>query len=180
MSNYKVWMDLEMSGLNPAYDKILEIATVVTDNNLEIIAMGPNLVINQEQSLLDGMDDWNKDHHGNSGLTHEVITSDISEQDAEQETLLFLKDYLIKGASPLCGNSISQDRRFLRRYMPELANFFHYRNIDVTSIKILTEMWRPDIRFSKDNSSSHRALHDTLESIKELKFYQENFFNILS
>tara|TARA_X000000368_G_C22866130_1_gene638767 strand:- start:86 stop:637 length:552 start_codon:yes stop_codon:yes gene_type:complete len=173
---YLVWLDLEMTGLDPDSERIIEIATVITSSNLEEIIEGPNLVINQPQDYLDNMDDWNSSHHTNSGLVDAVKVSKITDQDAEKQTLDFLMKYLENGTSPLCGNSISHDRRFLNRYMPDLANFFHYRNIDVSSIKELTKRWRPDLDQKIIKSASHRALSDVYESIEELRFYRDNLF----
>ncbi len=171
-----VWIDLEMSGLDPDSERIIEIATVVTDANLEEIKEGPNLVIKQPQEYIDGMDDWNINQHTNSGLIDCLKVTNVSEAEAEKQTLEFLMKHVQRGKSPLCGNSISHDRRFLVRYMPELANFFHYRNIDVSSIKELVKRWKPEIVDGIEKNGNHRALADVYESIKELKFYRENFF----
>ena len=173
---YLVWLDLEMTGLDPDSERIIEIATVITSSDLEEVIEGPNLVINQPREYLDNMDEWNTSHHGNSGLIEAVKVSNITDELAEKETLNFLMKYLEIGTSPLCGNSISQDRRFLNRYMPDLAKFFHYRNIDVSSIKELTKRWRPDLDGKIIKSTSHRALSDVYESIEELKFYRDNLF----
>ena len=146
-----IWIDLEMTGLNPLTERIIEIATVVTDSNLKVLAEGPSLVINQSDSLLAGMDEWNTQQHGGSGLTDRVRNSQITEAEAMQQTLDFLSHWVPKGQSPMCGNSIGQDRRFLVRYMPELEVFFHYRNLDVSTLKELVRRWRPDLEggFSK-------------------------------
>ena len=173
---YLVWLDLEMTGLDPDSERIIEIATVITSSDLEEVIEGPNLVINQPREYLDNMDEWNTSHHGNSGLIEAVKVSNITDELAEKETLSFLMKYLEIGTSPLCGNSISQDRRFLNRYMPDLAKFFHYRNIDVSSIKELTKRWRPDLDGKIIKSTSHSALSDVYESIEELKFYRDNLF----
>ena len=173
---YLVWLDLEMTGLDPDSERIIEIATVITSSDLEEVIEGPNLVINQPREYLDNMDEWNTSHHGNSGLIEAVKVSNITDELAEKETLNFLMKYLEIGTSPLCGNSISQDRRFLNRYMPDLAKFFHYRNINVSSIKELTKRWRPDLDGKIIKSTSHRALSDVYESIEELKFYRDNLF----
>ena len=173
---YLVWLDLEMTGLDPDSERIIEIATVITSSYLEEVIEGPNLVINQPREYLDNMDEWNTSHHGNSGLIEAVKVSNVTDELAEKETLNFLMKYLEIDTSPLCGNSISQDRRFLNRYMPDLAKFFHYRNIDVSSIKELTKRWRPDLDRKIIKSTSHRALSDVYESIEELKFYRDNLF----
>ena len=173
---YLVWLDLEMTGLDPDSERIIEIATVITSSDLEEVIEGPNLVINQPREYLDNMDEWNTSHHGNSGLIEAVKVSNVTDELAEKETLNFLMKYLEIDTSPLCGNSISQDRRFLNRYMPDLAKFFHYRNIDVSSIKELTKRWRPDLDGKIIKSTSHRALSDDYESIEELKFYRDALF----
>ena len=165
-----------MTGLDPDGDRIIEIASVVTNSDLEILGEGPVLAISQPENVMAAMDDWNQKTHGGTGLIDRVRDSSITEHDAEQQTLAFLKEFLPEKTSPLCGNSICQDRRFLYRSMPELEAFFHYRNLDVSSIKELANRWRPDIcnRFVK--SGGHRALNDVLDSIEELKFYREHFF----
>ena len=173
-----VWIDLEMTGLDTQRDNIIEIATIVTNQDLEIIAEGPEIVINQSKTIMDGMDEWNTKHHGKSGLTDKVLLSKISTRDAEIETLNFLKEFVNAGISPMCGNSICQDRRFLARQMPELEKFFHYRNLDVSSLNILSNIWRPDIAKSVKKSSKHRALEDIKDSINELIHYKSTFFNL--
>lgn len=170
-----VWMDLEMTGLDPSRDRVLEIATVITDTELNVIEKGPELVIHQEMSIMEMMNDWCREHHGISGLTEKVLRSEISEQKAEHETLAFLKKHVEKEQAPLCGNSIHQDRAFLAQHMPELHEHLHYRNIDVSSIKELTFRWYPDLpKFKKANK--HTALEDILESIAELKYYKDTVF----
>lgn len=170
-----IWVDLEMTGLDPDTDRILEIATVVTDKDLNVLAEGPTLVVHQSDALLDGMDEWCTTHHGQSGLTQRVKDSDLSEAEVEQQTLDFLNDWVEPGASPLCGNSIWQDRRFLIRYMPKLDSYCHYRNIDVSTLKELARRWRPELLDGVHKKGSHRALDDILDSINELRHYRETF-----
>lgn len=176
--SHLIWIDLEMTGLDPEKERIIEIATLVTNNDLEIIAQGPVLAIHQPQSLLDAMDDWCTKTHGESGLTQRVQESKITTREAEVATLEFLRQHLKAGASPMCGNSVHQDRRFMQYEMPELEAFFHYRNLDVSTIKELAKRWQPEIikQFKKKNT--HLALDDILESIEELKFYRENFLKM--
>lgn len=173
-----IWIDLEMTGLDPDKDRIIEIATIVTDSHLNIVAEGPNLVIKQPIELLEGMDDWNKKHHGASGLIEKVKESSITEREAEKQTLAFLKKFVKLKTSPMCGNTICQDRRFLYRYMPELENFFHYRHLDVSTVKELARRWEPQLYNSFDKEAKHQALDDIRESIDELKYYQQTFFKI--
>jgi oligoribonuclease len=170
-----VWIDLEMSGLNPDACKILEIATLVTDTELEVVAEGPDIVVHQPDAVLDAMDEWCTTHHGESGLTAAVKASSISLEQAEEQTLAFLRPLCEAGASPLCGNSIWQDRRFISRYMPKLDAFLHYRMIDVSTIKELARRWYPDAK-APAKGQSHRALDDIRESIAELKFYRSALF----
>ncbi len=174
--NNLIWIDLEMTGLNPSKDRIIEIATIVTDPELNIIATGPELVINQPEHLLKEMDEWNTKQHTGSGLVSKVLQSAITESEAELRTLDFLVDFVEAGYSPMCGNSVYQDRRFLLAYMPKLEAFFHYRNLDVSTVKILAKNWAPDVFSQLTKSSSHRALDDIIGSIDELKFYREHLF----
>ena len=172
-----VWIDLEMTGLIPEKERIIEIATVVTDSNLNILAEGPSIAIKQHDSLLDSMDDWNTDQHGRSGLIDRVRQSDIDESQAMQSTIQFLLKWVKKGESPMCGNSISLDRRFLIKYMPELESIFHYRNIDVSTLKELAKRWTPEIESGFNKKGAHLALDDIYESIAELAYYRKNMFN---
>ena len=172
-----VWMDLEMTGLDPKVDFIIEIATVVTDAQLNLLAQGPVLAIHQTEAVLALMDDWNQTTHSQTGLLDRVKASNLTQADAEAATLEFLRDFIDAGKSPLCGNSICQDRRFLAEHMPELESFLHYRNLDVSSIKELAVRWRPGLAGGFSKKGGHRALDDILESIEELKYYREHFFN---
>ncbi|MFA6302593.1 MAG: oligoribonuclease [Legionella sp.] len=173
-----IWIDLEMTGLEPEKDRIIEIATVITDAHLNILAEGPVLAVAQSQAMIDGMDAWNTRQHNQSGLVQKVLASDISEAKAEQLTIDFLKPYVDKGKSPMCGNSICQDRRFLYKYMPELAAFFHYRNLDVSTLKELATRWRPELLKGIVKESKHVALDDIKESIDELIYYRQHFINM--
>lgn len=173
--NALIWIDLEMTGLNPERDRIIEMATIVTDANLSVIAEGPVLAVRQPQALLDGMDDWNRRTHGASGLIERVKASTIDEQEAERLTLDFIGRYVPRNRSPMCGNSICQDRRFLARYMPGLEAWFHYRNLDVSTLKELAARWRPELAGGLVKKNTHRALDDIRESIEELRYYREKF-----
>ncbi len=170
-----VWIDMEMSGLDPKTCRILEIATLVTNGDLEVIAEGPDIVVHQPDEVLDAMDAWCTEHHGDSGLTAAVRASKISPADAEAQTLDFLREHTTDGASPLCGNSIYQDRRFIVEYMPALDRFLHYRLVDVSSIKELSRRWYPDL-VTPGKKESHRAMGDIRESIEELRFYRDKLF----
>lgn len=170
-----IWIDLEMTGLDPDRDKIIEIATVVTDKDLNKLAEGPVMAIRQADETLAAMDEWNTRQHGRSGLTERVRQSSISEQMAVEKTLEFLRQWVPEGASPMCGNSICQDRRFLARHMPRLESYFHYRNLDVSTLKELVRRWKPQITGGFSKSGSHLAMDDILESIEELRYYREHF-----
>ncbi|MDC0221828.1 oligoribonuclease [Gammaproteobacteria bacterium] len=172
-----IWIDLEMTGLAPNADRILEIATLITDANLNIIAEGPNLAVRQGDELLDEMDDWNQRHHSKTGLIEKVKNSRIDDKEAERQTIEFLVQYSEKGASPMCGNSICQDRRFLANYMPELEEFFHYRNLDVSSIKELVRRWKPEILEGLVKKGTHIAMDDIKDSVIELVHYREHFID---
>lgn len=173
-----IWIDLEMTGLDTLNDLIIEIATVVTDKDLNILAEGPVIAIHQTEARMAQMDDWNQKQHGGSGLIQRVYDSQWTAEQAEQATLAFLKEYVPAGASPMCGNSICQDRRFLARLMPELEKFFHYRNLDVSTVKELAKRWKPSILDLYTKESRHLALDDIYDSIDELKFYRQHFMNL--
>lgn len=175
-SNNLIWIDLEMTGLDTVNDQIIEIATVVTDQNLNEIAVGPVLAVSQPKKVLDEMDEWNTRQHGESGLTARVLESGLAVEQAESQTLNFLEKHVSAGASPMCGNSICQDRRFLARQMPALEAFFHYRNLDVSTLKILAQRWAPQVAKGYTKESSHRALDDIRDSIAELVYYRATFF----
>lgn len=173
--SHLIWIDLEMTGLDPDNDVIIEIATVITDKDLAILAQGPVLAVHQSDATLAVMDDWNQQHHGQSGLIERVKASTIDAAEAERQTIEFLRQWVPENTSPICGNSIGQDRRFLYRYMPKLEAYFHYRNIDVSTVKELAARWAPEVKESFKKESSHQALDDILESIAELRYYREHF-----
>lgn len=170
-----VWIDLEMTGLDTQKDYIIEIATVVTDKELNLLAEGPVLAIHQPEEVLSLMDDWNKKHHGASGLIDRVRKSQVDAAEAERQTLAFLQHWVPPKASPLCGNSICQDRRFLARFMPKLEDSFHYRNLDVSTLKELAIRWAPGLKDQFKKKNSHKALDDIMESVAELQFYRKHF-----
>ena len=173
-----IWIDLEMTGLKPDTDFIIEIATIVTDKHLRVLAEGPVIAVHQSAEVLDAMDDWNRRQHGGSGLTARVLASRTDTAAAERETLAFLDTWAEKGRSPMCGNSICQDRRFLARLMPTLERFFHYRNLDVSTLKELAQRWAPHIAQAFQKSSTHLAMDDVRESIRELEFYRERLLRL--
>ncbi|MDY4317373.1 oligoribonuclease [Pectobacterium actinidiae] len=176
--NNLIWIDLEMTGLNPEHDRIIEIATLVTDANLNVLAEGPVMAVHQSDSQLALMDDWNVRTHGASGLTDRVKASTTDERAAELETLAFLQKWVPAGKSPICGNSIGQDRRFLFRYMPELEAYFHYRYLDVSTLKELARRWKPEILKGFKKQGTHQAMDDIRESLAELAYYRENFLRL--
>lgn len=174
-----IWLDLEMTGLDPEKDRILEIAIVITNTELEVLAEGPVFALHQPDEILKGMDSWNQEHHGASGLIERVKSSRMSEAQAEQEVLNFISQFVGEGKSPMCGNTIHMDRRFLLRYMPKLESYFHYRNLDVSTLKILAKLWAPEVVDSFTKESQHIALQDVYDSINELKHYRKHFLKDL-
>jgi oligoribonuclease len=172
-----IWIDLEMTGLDPQHDRIIEIATVVTDKQLELLAEGPVIAIHQSDAALAAMDEWNTKQHGGSGLTKRVRESSVHDAEAERQTIEFLARWVPAGASPMCGNSICQDRRFLARWMPQLERHFHYRNLDVSTLKELARRWAPAVAAGVTKESKHLALDDIRDSIAELKHYREHLFD---
>ncbi|MBV8048280.1 MAG: oligoribonuclease [Paludibacterium sp.] len=176
--NNLIWLDMEMTGLNPDTDRIIELAVVITDSQLNIVAESPVLVVHQPDSVLDGMDDWNKATHGRSGLIERVRASTLTEAGAEAQMLAFLQEYTVPRTSPMCGNSICQDRRFMARWMPTLETHFHYRNLDVSTLKELCKRWKPDLARGVVKKGKHEALADILESIEEMRYYRDNFLKL--
>lgn len=176
--NNLIWLDMEMTGLSPDTDRIIEVAVVVTDSELNILAEGPVLVIHQADAVLDAMDNWNKGTHGRSGLIDKVKASTLTEAQAEAELLAFLKRWVPAGKSPMCGNSICQDRRFMARWLPGLEAYFHYRNLDVSTLKELARRWKPEVYKGVVKKGAHTALADIHESIEELRYYRDNFIKL--
>ena len=173
-----VWLDMEMTGLDPERERIIEVAVVVTEPDLTVVAEGPVLVIHQPDSLLDAMDSWNRSTHSKSGLTDKVKSSTMTEEQAQDELIAFLSQYVPAGKSPLCGNTVSQDRRFMFKYMPKLEQFFHYRTVDVSTLKELARRWKPELLKGFEKRSKHEALADIYESIDELKYYRDVFIKL--
>lgn len=177
-SNNLIWIDMEMTGLNPSTDRIIEVALVITDAQLNTLAEAPVLVVHQPDAILDGMDKWNQSTHGKSGLIDKVKASTLSEPEVELRMLAFLEPHVPTGTSPMCGNSICQDRRFLARSMPKLESYFHYRNLDVSTLKELAKRWKPEIIQGFNKQGKHEALADIYDSIEELKYYRQHLLNI--
>ena len=176
--NYLIWIDMEMTGLTPETDRIIEVALVITDNDLNTIAEAPVLVVHQPDMVLDGMDSWNKSTHAKSGLIAKVKASTLDDASVEAQMLAFLKEYVPEKISPMCGNSICQDRRFLARWMPQLEDYFHYRNLDVSTLKELAKRWKPEVAQALKKHGKHEALADIYESINEMKHYREHFIRL--
>jgi oligoribonuclease len=174
-TNHLVWLDMEMTGLDPERERIIELAMIVTDSELNVLAESPSWAVHQSEALLDAMDAWNKGTHGRSGLIERVRASTLDESAAETLALDFVRQYVPKGASPLCGNTIGQDRRFMVRYMPRLESWFHYRNLDVSTLKELCKRWKPEVAKGFVKRSAHTALADIRESIEELRYYRQHF-----
>ncbi|KMN33497.1 MULTISPECIES: oligoribonuclease [Chromobacterium] len=173
-----IWLDMEMTGLNPETDRIIEVAMIVTDSQLNVVAESPVLVIHQPDAVLDGMDDWNKNTHGKSGLIEKVKASTLGEAEAEQILLDFMAQHVPPRITPMCGNTIHQDRRFMVRWMPKLEEYFHYRNLDVSTLKELCKRWKPEVARGVVKRGKHEALADILESIEELRYYREHFLKL--
>ncbi|MCP5129086.1 MAG: oligoribonuclease [Pseudomonadales bacterium] len=177
-SNNLIWVDMEMTGLNPEHDTVIEIATIITDSQLNTLAEGPVIAVHQDDATLAAMDEWNTSHHTHSGLVDRVRASTHSERSAQEITLAFLEQWVPAGASPMCGNSICQDRRFMARHMPGLEAYFHYRNLDVSTLKILMQRWRPELEAGISKTSTHLALDDIRESIAEMRYYRDHFLRL--
>ncbi|MEH6584866.1 MAG: oligoribonuclease [Halioglobus sp.] len=173
-----VWVDMEMTGLEPDQDVVIEIATIVTDTDLNTLAQGPVIALHQCDERLAGMDEWNTTHHTRSGLVDRVRASEDSEHSATDQTIAFLEQWVPAGASPMCGNTICQDRRFMARHMPQLEAFFHYRNLDVSTLKILMQRWRPELESGFTKTATHQALDDIRESIEEMRYYRQHFLQL--
>ncbi|AUH51150.1 oligoribonuclease [Chromobacterium sp. ATCC 53434] len=177
-TNNLIWLDMEMTGLSPDSDRIIEVAMIVTDSNLNVVAESPVLVIHQSDAVLDGMDDWNKNTHGKSGLIEKVKNSAVNEAEAEQRLLDFMAQHVPERGSPMCGNTIHQDRRFMARWMPRLEAYFHYRNLDVSTLKELCKRWKPEVAKGVVKRGKHEALADIMESIEEMRYYREHFLKL--
>ena len=177
-ANNLIWVDMEMTGLDPEHDVVIEIATIITDSELNTLAEGPVIAVHQDDATLAAMDEWNTTHHTHSGLVDRVRASTHNEDNAVALTLAFLEQWVPAGASPMCGNSICQDRRFMARYLPGLERYFHYRNLDVSTVKILVQRWRPELEAGVNKTSTHLALEDIRESIEELRYYREHFIRL--
>ncbi|MDE1711916.1 oligoribonuclease (plasmid) [Chromobacterium amazonense] len=177
-TNNLIWLDMEMTGLNPDADRIIEVAMIVTDSQLNVVAESPVLVIHQPDAVLDAMDDWNKNTHGKSGLIEKVKNSAVSEAEAEQVLLEFMMQHVPERTTPMCGNTIHQDRRFMVRWMPKLEAYFHYRNLDVSTLKELCKRWKPEVAKGVVKRGKHEALADILESIEEMRYYREHFLKL--
>ena len=177
-ANHLVWLDMEMTGLDPECERIIELAIIVTDSNLNTVAESPVWVVHQSDAQLDAMDEWNKTTHGRSGLIERVKASVLNERAVEAAALAFVQEYVAKEVSPMCGNSIGQDRRFMVRYMPQLEAWFHYRNLDVSTVKELCKRWKPQVAKGFEKKADHTALADIRESIEELKYYREHFIKL--
>lgn len=173
-----VWLDMEMTGLNPEHDRIIEVAMIITDKNLNTLAQSDIFVIHQSDEMMDNMDEWNTATHGRTGLTERVKASSLTEAEVEEKLIAFLQEWVPEKTSPMCGNTIHQDRRFMVRYMPKLENYFHYRNLDVSTLKELARRWRPEIAKGVIKRGAHQALDDIQESIEEMKYYRDNFLKL--
>ena len=173
-----IWVDMEMTGLDPDQDVVIEIATIITDSELNTLAEGPVIAVHQSDARLEGMDEWNTTHHTRSGLVDRVKASKHDEQRATEETVAFLEQWVPPGASPMCGNTICQDRRFMARHLPHLETYFHYRNLDVSTLKILMQRWRPELESGFTKTGTHLALDDIRESIEEMRYYREHFLRL--